>query len=111
MCHIPIMNVTILLPANYGICVNTVPANEQNPYLKDLAYFNFLLPQGYLIDFTMEDGESPLVSEANHIGAKAMAGPRLFAQIDVRWFELVTGKVLSVDKLTEAYQSKFQPKV
>jgi shikimate 5-dehydrogenase len=101
----------ILLPTETGVCVNTLPAVAENEFIPDLSYFNFLLPRGLVIDFTMEEGISPLVKEAQAIGAKALPGHHLFAHIDGNWLKMISGKSISIEKLSQKYMEKFQPKV
>lgn len=100
----------ILLPSNYGVCVNTITKQDVS-LLNDIAYFNFLMPKGLLLDFLLEEGVSPLVKEAEAIGLFSLAGPRLYASIDAAWVEMATGKNLNKDELESYYSQKFQPKV
>ena len=76
-----------------------------------ISYFNFLKPKGQFFDFTLDGSESPLIKEAEAIGAFAVDGLRIFAHIDGYWLQMVANKKFEIKSLWDAYKQKFQPKV
>lgn len=94
----------ILLPGNYGVLINTTPFEPGNEMLEELYYFNFLKPGGVAIDFIITPIETPLLKEAEGIGALTVKGYQLSAYADVIWAKWFCG----VDLDPEEYAGRLK---
>ncbi len=75
----------VLLPGSNSVVVNTTPLVPSNNILKELYYFNFLRPDGLVIDFTFLPLLTPLIKEANDIGIKTIRGYEICGWGDIQW--------------------------
>ncbi|MCB0357608.1 MAG: hypothetical protein KDD40_11400 [Bdellovibrionales bacterium] len=80
----------VLLPGTNSVLVNTTPLIESNSILKELYYFNFLRADGLVVDFTFLPIKTPLITEAEQIGLKAIRGYQVIAWGDIEWAKKFT---------------------
>lgn len=81
----------IMLPGVHGVCVNTTPFVSSNDLLPELYYFNFLKPEGVVIDFTLIPLVTPLIQEAQEIGIHVVHGFEVSGMADILWSEWCFG--------------------
>lgn len=75
------------LPGICSIAVNTLTAIEDAKSIGELAYFNFLKPGGFWLDFSIFPLNSDLQSEAFSVGASSISAARVLARTDCLWAE------------------------
>ncbi len=88
----------VLLPGTNSVLINTTPSVETNRILRELYYFNFLRPDGLVIDFTFLPLNTPLIKEAEDIGIKAVRGYEIFAWSDIYWSKTCLGADIDYDE-------------
>ena len=88
----------VLLPGTNSVLVNTTPLVDSNHILKELYYFNFLRPDGLVIDFTFLPLNTPLVEGAEQIGINAIRGYEVCAWGDLEWAKNITDVELSYEE-------------
>jgi shikimate 5-dehydrogenase len=75
------------LPGVCSIAVNTLTQTEDADALNELAYFNFLKPNGFWLDLAVLPRNLNLEAEALSVGASVVSGARVLAMTDRVWAE------------------------
>jgi shikimate 5-dehydrogenase len=75
------------LPGVCSIAVNTLLQSEDSEALNELAYFNFLKPNGFWLDLAILPPNTNLETEALSVGASIISGARALAMTDKIWAE------------------------
>lgn len=88
----------VLLPGTNAVLINTTPSVDSNRILKELYYFNFLRPDGLVIDFTFLPLNTTLIREAEQIGIKAVRGYEIFAWSDIQWCKICLNADISYEE-------------
>lgn len=91
----------VLLPGTNAVLINTTPSIESNRILKELYYFNFLRPDGLVIDFTFLPLNTTLIKEAEQIGLKTVRGYEIFAWSDILWCKTCLNAEIGFDEYCE----------
>ncbi|HEX4925411.1 MAG TPA: hypothetical protein VFV50_15060 [Bdellovibrionales bacterium] len=105
------------LPGMHSLLVNCTPFNEEDELLQEMQYFNFLKEGGSVVDLVTVPPKTPLLVEAEHIGARIVRGDEVAAAVDLLWAQLVTGKKLELpgydeqlyERLSKLTASAYKP--
>lgn len=104
--YIPISGITAL-PGMHSLIVNTTPLLEENELIRELQFYNFMKEGGAVIDLTTIPPKTPLLEEAEHIGAKIVQGFEIAAEVDSVWVKKVTGKPFDTATYAAGLEKKF----
>lgn len=77
----------ITLAGVNGVLVNTTPNTPENDILTELFYLNFLKRPGVVLDFELSPSPTPLIAEAQEVGAHVVSGCELVSWSDQVWVE------------------------
>ncbi len=81
----------VSLPGLTAILVNSLSGSDSDEVLKYFYYFNFLVPNGLLIDLDYMRVDSDLRENARLFGAKILEGHQIIASVDLQWLREITG--------------------
>jgi shikimate 5-dehydrogenase len=90
-------NAVTQLPGVCSIAVNTLSRLEDAESISELAYFNFLKPNGFWLDLTLSPRNASLESEALSVGAAVVSGAKAIALTDKLWAESVFKTSIDLD--------------
>ena len=85
-----------LLPGTFSVVVNTTPDTGSNSLIEDLSFFNYLRPQGVVIDLSVAPGELSFIGQAKLVQAQSLSGYEIAADVDALWLEMCFS--LSLDR-------------
>ncbi|MCB9025831.1 MAG: hypothetical protein H6625_05910 [Bdellovibrionaceae bacterium] len=88
----------VLLPGTNSVLINTTPLIDSNSILNELYYFNFLRPDGLVIDFTFLPLNTPLIIGAEQIGIRVVKGYEVCAWGDLQWAKNFTDIPLNYEE-------------
>lgn len=79
----------VSLPGVNSVVVNATPCVEDNELLKELCYLNFLKREGLVIELNLAPVKTPLVIEAEQVGAYALYGYEIASWADAIWAQWI----------------------
>jgi shikimate 5-dehydrogenase len=86
------------LPGVHSVVINTTPLTPSNDLLNELYYFNFLKPEGAVIDLTLVPYETPLLKAAKQVGARVVHGCEVATLVDIYWIKNSLGIAVPLDE-------------
>lgn len=102
------------LPGAFSILINSTGQGAEDSLLKELSYFNFLVPGGLVIDLVVGEAQNSFRQLATDVGAKVVSGESVAVRLDRRWIEVATDCDLGpdfVEKVISKWKSLDQPSV
>jgi shikimate dehydrogenase len=93
------------LPGMHSILVNATPLTAENELLRELQFLNFIKEHAAVVDLELIPPKTPLLTEAEQIGAKVINGVEIASYVDILWAQKIAGVSLGV---TEYEKELFQ---
>ncbi|MEQ1879281.1 MAG: hypothetical protein ABL958_21780, partial [Bdellovibrionia bacterium] len=93
-------------PGMHSLVVNTTPLVENNEIVRELQFYNFMKEGGAVIDMIMVPPVTPLLEEAEQIGAKIVRGFEIAAEVDAVWVKKAFGISIDLNAYSTALGQK-----
>lgn len=95
---------TTQLPGIFSAAVNTLVQGEDDGFLAELTFFNFLRVGGVWLDLVLVPPNDALSIDAGSLGAHVFPGSFVAAATDVIWLEKVCDIKVEFESLASRYQ-------
>lgn len=97
----------VLLPGMNILAINTVPLSTENQeFLNELSYLNFLRPDGMIWELVVKPIQTALLKEASQINVTCVAGFEIAARVDEFWLRTL-GRPIDREALSFHYLQSF----
>ncbi len=77
----------LLQPGHTSLVCNTLKTEESPAFVMDLSYFNFLRPNGIIIDLSYDESSNSFLEEGKAMGAKLVSTEKILRRYHQYWWK------------------------